>query len=169
MRRLILILIAVVTLALVVFAASWKVAAHFCTHRAVESMDDLTWLQEEFNLTDAELAKERPLHEAYLPQCETFCREIARRKARLEELLAAGKLADPEVEATLMEIGEWRARCQANMLRHFRAVADAMPPAQGRRFLEVVTRLTLGAHEAIEARMAAEAQDDATPAHEHRH
>lgn len=157
MRRPSLILTGVLAVGLLVFTASWRISSHLCTHQAVSSVDDLAWLKEEFCLTDAELDRVRQIHQAYLPECEAFCREIATRQERLNELLKRGDLADAEVETTLVEIGEWRARCQANMLRHFLQVADAMPAEQGSRFLEVMIRLTLGGHETIEQQMSADA------------
>ena len=38
-------------------------------------------------------------------------------------------------EEKLVEIASLRARCQADMLRHFDDVSRAMPPAQGARYL----------------------------------
>jgi hypothetical protein len=167
MKKLLLILAGVMAVGLLVFAASWRVAERVCIHQVAKNPDDLLWLQREFHLSDAELARVRKLHESYLPKCEEYCGEIARRQARVEALLKAGKLDDPDLETNLREIGVWRARCQAEMLRHFQAVARAMPPEQGRRYLDVLTQWTLGAHQQIEARMAADAKQGAEAAHVH--
>lgn len=166
MRKVSLVLAGALVLGVLVFVGAWQVAARLCESRFADGVDDLAWLQEEFGLNETELARVRELHEAYLPECEAYCREIAARQARLEDLLGQGKLADPEVEPTLLEIGEWRARCQANMLRHFRRVADAMPPEEGARYLEVMTRLTLGAHESFERQMTPD-QERGSEAHVH--
>lgn len=118
--------------------------------------DDLEWLRREFRLGAEELERVRRLHEEYLPACQHYCRLIAEQRAELDRWLAKGDLADPAIEALLAEIGELRARCQAAMLRHFQAVSRALPADQGRRYLEEMQRLTLGAHETVERRMAVE-------------
>lgn len=167
MRRPFLILTGVLVVGLLVFVASWQIAARLSARHMTGDADDLTWLQQEFSLGDAELERVRELHQAYLPQCEVYCREIAVRQGRLGELLARGALADPEVETTLVEIGEWRARCQANMLRHFQEVAAAMPAEQGRRYLVEMKRLTIDAHETVEQRMSAGSQPAGPGTHVH--
>ncbi|HEX5400494.1 MAG TPA: hypothetical protein VFY06_15715, partial [Verrucomicrobiae bacterium] len=57
----------------------------------------------------------------------------------------------------LIELGELRAQCQAQMLQHFITVSQAMPPEQGRRYLAEMKRLTLGFHEEIEQPMSPDA------------
>ena len=64
----------------------------------------------------------------------------------------------------LSAIAALRAQCQAQMLRHFVAVSEAMPPEQGRRYLAEIKRLTLGSHEQVEQSM-----NTGTPGHEHHH
>ncbi len=63
---------------------------------------------------------------------------------------------DPTAEAQkqLTELGELRAQCQAQMLRHFIAVSQAMPPEEGRRYLAEMEKITLGSHGEIEQSMS---------------
>lgn len=137
-----------------VFTVSWQVATRACVEHYRRDVDDLTWLREEFDLGPTELERIRGLYEAYLPECEAFCREMAVWQARVDELVQRGELANPELEEALRKLGDLRGRCQARMLRHFQEVAQAMPPEQGRRFLEVTTSVVLEHHQRIEARMA---------------
>ena len=122
--------------------------------------DELAWLAHEFKLTDAELARIRPLHEAYLPKCEAMCARIAAKSGELAEVLRGATNVPPEAERKLAEAAALRAECQAQMLRHFQEVARAMPPEQGARYLAEMQRLTLGLPSRLEDAMM-------HPAHEH--
>ena len=122
--------------------------------------DELAWLAHEFKLTDAELARIRPLHEAYLPTCEAMCARIAAKNSELAEVLRGATNVPPEAERKLAEAATLRAECQAQMLRHFQEVARAMPPEQGARYLAEMQRLTLGLPGRLEDAMT-------HPAHEH--
>ena len=116
--------------------------------------DDLDWLRQEFNLSDSDLAKVRTLHDGYLPQCGEMCRQIAAKKRELEQALTGATNLSATAEARLVELHTLRARCQSQMLQHFIAVSQAMPPEQGRRYLAEMQRLTLGFHEQIEQSMS---------------
>lgn len=120
----------------------------------VQPGDDLAWLRREFRLSEGELQRIRQLHEGYLPQCHAICDRIAACKQELQTVLAAGQGFSPLAEQKLAEIGTLRAQCQAQMLRHFQAVSQAMPPEQGRRYLAEMQRLTLGFHEQVENTMS---------------
>lgn len=144
----------VLLLAIAGFASAYWAGGRLALVGTAADPDDLEWLRLEFHLAEGELARVRSLHEAYVPTCEHYCHQIAEAKQGLEQLIAAGDLGDPAIEEKLAEIGRLRARCQAAMLRHFQEVSQAMPPDQGRRYLEEMQRLTLGAHEAVEQRMA---------------
>ena len=167
MRRPLVLFIAALLAAVTLFAVSWQIASRYHTHRALAETYELLWLQGEFELSDETLAGIRELHEAYLPQCGEYCREIADSKSRLNDLLQAGDLSHPGIASTLLEIGTWRAKCQAAMLRHFQATAQAMQPDQGKRYLAVMTQRTLSAHEAVEARMAADQGNTEEHVHPH--
>ena len=125
--------------------------------------DDLSWLREEFRLSDEQMARVRALHQGYLPKCADMCARIAAKKQELGIALAGATNFSPEAEQDLLALGELRARCQAQMLEHFVEVSRAMPPDQGRRYLAEMQQLTLGFHEQIEQSMSDQA------AHEHHH
>jgi hypothetical protein len=135
-------------------------ARQVCVMRLSNPADDLSWLRQEFGLSDAEMARIRQLHEGYLPRCAEMCTRIASKKAELEATLAGATNVDSSAEQELTELAELRARCQAQMLRHFQEVSRAMPPEQGRRYLAEMQRLTLGFHEQIEQSMSGQAAHD---------
>jgi hypothetical protein len=159
--------LAIVMLALVVgaamFAGSYLIAQRLCAKHFANTADDLTWLRQEFRLSDAELAKVRVLHEGYLPKCAEMCRQIAVKKREVEAALANTTNLTAVAEQKLSELGALRAQCQTQMLQHFAEVSQAMPPEQGRRYLAEMQRVTLGTHEQIEQSMS----DSAGHAHGH--
>ena len=50
------------------------------------------WLQQEFHLNDAELARIQKLHEGYLPKCAEMCVKIAAKKSELETALTGSNV-----------------------------------------------------------------------------
>ncbi len=163
MSRSLVIVLGALALGAAVFAGSYFAGQRACVAGMTRSADDLSWLRTEFHLGDAEMARIRQLHEGYLPQCAKMCALLAAKKSEVQATLANGTNVTADAQQKLIELGELRAQCQAQMLRHFWAVSQAMPPEQGRRYLAEMQRLTLGFHEEIEQSM--------TPAagHEHHH
>ncbi|MGA3283657.1 MAG: hypothetical protein ABSD57_04265 [Verrucomicrobiota bacterium] len=161
MSRSLVIVLGALALGAAVFAGSFFAGQRACVASMTRSADDLSWLRDEFHLSDAEMARIRQLHEGYLPQCAKMCALIATKKSELQAALADGTNITADAQKKLIELGEIRGQCQAQMLRHFIAVSQAMPPEQGRRYLVEMQRLTLGFHEEIEQSM--------TPAAGHEH
>ncbi|MGD0251437.1 MAG: periplasmic heavy metal sensor [Verrucomicrobiota bacterium] len=161
MSRSLVIVLGALALGAAVFAGSYFAGQRACVAGMTRSADDLSWLRDEFHLSDAEMARIRQLHEGYLPQCAKMCALLAAKKSEVQTALADGTNVTTGAQQKLIELGELRARCQAEMLRHFIAVSQAMPPEQGRRYLVEMQRLTLGFHEEIEQSM--------TPAAGHEH
>ena len=133
-------------MAAAVFALCYFTLARARVPAATGATDDLAWLRDEFKLSDAEMARIRPLHEGYLPKCEEMCARIAAKNRELRAVLAAATNFAPVIEQKLAEAAALRAECQGHMLRHFYEVSQAMPPEQGRRYLEEMKRATLGLH-----------------------
>jgi small-conductance mechanosensitive channel len=125
--------------------------------------DDLSWLRDEFHLSDAEMTRIRELHEGYLPKCAEICKLIAEKKGEVAALVGTGTNLTAEAQTKLNAVAELRAQCQTQMLQHFIAVSQAMPPAQGQRYLDEMKRLTLGNHEQMEQSMSGDT------GHEHHH
>ena len=163
MRRSLFILLGALLVAGAIFAGSFYMSRQVCVMEMSNPADDLSWLRQEFKLSDAQMARVRELHEGYLPKCASMCARIAAQKQKLAEALTGATNISPEAEQDLQELGQLRAQCQAQMLRHFVDVSRAMPPDQGQRYLAEMQRLTLGFHEQIEQSMS----DDSV--HEHHH
>ena len=136
----------------VLIAAVVAALAYLCTMRLCSrqmAADDLSWLKREFRLGDAEMQRVQRLHEGYMPKCRDMCARIAEKQGELEKALEKGQAPD----AKLMELATLRAQCQAQMLRHFEEVSQAMPPEQGKRYLIEMRKLTLGFHQDFERSM----------------
>jgi hypothetical protein len=103
---------------------------------------ELSWLRQEFSLSDQEFARIRELHEGYLPDCAAMCERIAAANRDLEQLVLSTNTVTPQISEKLAEISRIRQECQTRMLKHFYAVSQAMPAAQGRRYLAEMQRLT---------------------------
>lgn len=152
-RSLLLLLLALLAGASLV-SGTYQVARWACASRLAGPGDDLAWLRREFRLQEADLARIRRLHQGYLPQCRDLCQRIAVQQQQLQAAWATGQGVTPTVEQKLAAIAALRLQCQTQMLRHFYAVSLAMPPAQGRRYLAQMQRLTLGFHDQFERSMA---------------
>ena len=146
-----------VAVAIVLGVGAYVCAMKLCVRQM--AADDLSWLKREFQLSNAEMQRVRRLHEGYLPKCQEMCGKIAEKQAELEKTLASGQAPDEK----LAELASLRAQCQAQMLRHFQEVSQAMPAEQGKRYLNEMQRLTLGSHQEIERSMSE------MPASGHRH
>jgi len=152
MNRSLVILLGALALGAAVFASSYFVSQRACL--ITRSADDLSWLRDEFHLSDAEMARVRQLHEGYMPQCAKMCALIAAKSAEIQTALGNRTNVTAEAQKKLTELGELRAQCQAQMIQHFVTVSQAMPPEQGQRYLAEMKRLTLGSHEEIEQSMS---------------
>jgi hypothetical protein len=153
------------------FGGSYLMSRRVCENCMSKSVSDLDWLQKEFHLSDAEMARIQKLHEGYLPKCAEMCAKIAAKKSELETALVPNMHVgvnsttnvNPVAQQKLAELAVLRAQCQAQMLQHFTEVSQTMPPEQGRRYLAEMQRLTLGFHEQTEQSMSESA------GHEHHH
>jgi len=143
-----------------IFAVCFWTASRARVAAGSRQKDELAWLCREFKLTDAEVARIRPLHEGYLPKCEAMCARLAAKNRDLADALQGATNVTPEVERQLAAAATLRAECQAQMLRHFQEVARTMPAGQGARYLAEMQRLTLGLPTRLEDVMV-------HPAHEH--
>jgi hypothetical protein len=154
MNRSLLILLGALALGAAVFAGSYIASQRVCVMTMSRSIDDLSWLRDEFHLSDAEMTRIRQLHEGYEPQCARMCALIAAKEAQVQTALGNGTNITAEAQKQLTELGELRAQCQVQMLRHFISVSQTMPPSEGQRYLAEMKRLTLGAHEPMEQTMS---------------
>ena len=96
---------------------------------------ELAWLKMEFHLTDAEFNRISQMHAAYLPQCRQRCQRIVEQDRQLQQLLASATNLTPQIQELIAERARTRGECEAEMMTHFLAVSQTMPPEQGRRYL----------------------------------
>jgi len=163
MIRSLVILCGALALGLAIFAGSFFTARHATMTCCIKPGDDLGWLRTEFHLSDAEMARIRELHEGYRPKCAEICAKIAAKQGELTAALGTGTNITDQAREKMNEIAALRAQCEAQMLQHFITVSEAMPPAEGQRYLAEMKQLTLGSHEEMEQSMSTNA------VHEHHH
>ena len=163
MKRPWLILIGGILLAVVAYGACYFTGSAKLRKVQTSAEPELAWLQKEFNLSDAELARVEELHKSYMAGCAQRCQIIDAKNAALRELLAKTNSVTPEIEKAIQESARLRADCQAAMLEHFYAISQTMPPAQGKRYFDWVVGCTFGSeHESMIA-------VSAVATHEHHH
>ncbi len=96
----------------------------------------LAWLRNDFSLSEAQFTEVCRMHDAYVPRCAELCRRIEAKNVEIGRLVASGNAVSPELERALTESGQLRIECQKAMLEHFYNVSRAMPPEEGRRYLQ---------------------------------
>ncbi len=162
MKRPWLILVGGIVLALLAYGAAYFTGSAKLRNMEHRAAPELAWLQQEFHLSDAELARVEELHKTYTAGCLERCRLIDARNAALRELLKTNTAMTPEIETAIREAAQLRADCQKAMLEHFYVVSRTMPPEQGKRYFEWVVGRTFGSeHASMTAAPAA--------THEHHH
>ena len=119
-----------------VAATAYGLTYYYGTNRP--AADQWTWLQGEFHLTAAQLARIRALHEAYQPVCADHCSRIMAARDRLAALAQAGRNDTPDYLQTLDEWEAVKHECNEATFKHLQAVAAVMAPAQGRRYLDMM-------------------------------
>lgn len=135
MRRPILIFILGLVAAGLGFGLVYRLKTASQRELVASQHSELLWLQAEFGLTQPEFARIKELHEGYLPKCKQHCREIEALNKKLRLSLSGTREMTAQTESLLAERGRMVAECQREMLAHFYAVSQAMPPAQGKRYL----------------------------------
>ena len=154
MNRSLVILLGALALGVAIFAGSYF-GGHYAGVKCCSTpTDDLSWLRDEFHLSDAEMSRIRQLHDGYLPQCGEMCAKIAEKKRELESALDGSTNITSASQVKLNELAALRAQCQGQMLEHFIEVSHAMPPAEGSRYLAEMKKLTLGLHQEMEQSMS---------------
>ncbi|MCI0747678.1 MAG: periplasmic heavy metal sensor [Verrucomicrobia subdivision 3 bacterium] len=142
MKRAILILVVGAFAAVVAYCAVFYSTTASQRQASATSAPELTWLKQEFNLSDAQFERISNLHSAYQPHCKEMCRRIDQQNARLRSLVSASTGMTTEIEAALAESARLRVECQAAMLNHFYDVSRNMSPAQAKRYLAWVQEKT---------------------------
>jgi len=131
------------TLALIAAGAatSCLVAFHFSVDREVKSAvakrDAMEWLRTDFQLSDAQFAKIKQLHDSYSVLCEKHCLDIMDAARARDELKMASADASA-IAAANKRVEELRQVCEAAITSHVRQCAAEMPEQAGQRYLALV-------------------------------
>ncbi len=131
MRRWAIVLIFAV---LVGCAAFWYTHHHCQAHRTTE----LAWLEDRLALSPAQVDAIAALQQAYDPICAGHCDQMAKLKARVQNLSAAGLQDSPawrEAQNALAAITE---ECQRSTHAHMEAVAKTLTPEQAKLYWELI-------------------------------
>src|SRR5438876_754399 len=84
--------------------------------RIGEPQGEMEWLRREFQLTDAQFARIKQLHDDYRPRCDLMCERIAEANTKLNQLIESNNAVTPEVEAALKESAAQQEYCRRQML-----------------------------------------------------
>lgn len=104
--------------------------------------DELTWLTHEYELTAAQAQTIAALHAAYRPICAEHCAAIADAKDRIANLPA-----DTDHVVVQAQVERLVVACHDATRAHLEAVAAAMSPEQGKRYLaQIGPRLSAHQH-----------------------
>jgi Spy/CpxP family protein refolding chaperone len=142
MKRLVVIIALAVLLGAGAYVVSYGIArCTFC--RVPDAHDPSGWMRQEFHLTDAQYAQVQKLDAAYYPHCADMCDRIDQSHSALKNLIVASGAMTPEIEAALQKDSAVQQQCRADMLRHFYEVSQVMPPAEGKRYLQIMQALVV--------------------------
>jgi Spy/CpxP family protein refolding chaperone len=142
MKRLIVILALAVLLGSGAYLVSCGIARYmFC--RMPDASDSSSWLRQEFHLSDAQYAQVKKLEADYHPHCVEMCDQIKQSRMALKNLILANGTMTPEIETALEKDGAIQEKWREDMLRHFYEVSQALPPAEGKRYLQIMEAQTL--------------------------
>lgn len=119
------------------------IATHYWTQREQEPWmrsdeNELAWLRSEFHLDAVAFAKIKALHAAYEPRCMELCRAILDADSAVARLSKQSTSLTPDLRTAIENAARVSNECHLAMREHLYQVAQAMPPAEGRRFLDMM-------------------------------
>ena len=124
-----LLIVGALTLSGLVFGVSYAAHCDWAAHEAVKRGDVYAWMQHEFHLNNAQLAKVKALEESYIPVCDKHCKDLAEAEAAIRKASSSEEKATQEAH-----LKELQAICQNSLMEHLKTVAAAMPKAEGDRY-----------------------------------
>lgn len=128
----------VVALAAAVGFATYRASGDGQVKEALSRQDAMEWLRADFQLTEAQFAAIKTMHDAYSTVCEEHCREI-QDAARARRELAAVAQPDPAaIAAADRRVEQLRLVCESAIATHVRQCAEVMSPDAGRRYMALV-------------------------------
>lgn len=97
-------------------------------------LNEVEWLTHEFDLDADQSQKIADLHTAYQPVCADHCAAIIAAQDRIDA--AENEAAREKAESALRQLEQ---TCHDSTRAHLQAVAAVMDPAQGRRYLDLIS------------------------------
>lgn len=132
------------TVALVVLIASavgfisFRASADPVVQDALTKRDAMEWLRADFQLTEAQFAAIKQLHDSYSLVCEEHCREIQDATRARNSLKTAANANTSALAAAERRVEELRLVCESAIATHVRQCAALMSPEAGQRYLALV-------------------------------
>jgi hypothetical protein len=105
---------------------------------AVAKRDAMAWLRTDFQLTDAQFAAIKKLHDSYSILCEAHCQAIQEATLARNALKSATHSDSSELSAAERRLEELRLVCESAIATHARNCAAEMSPEAGQRYLALV-------------------------------
>ena len=138
MKNLLATIALVAGLALAAGLATYRTSADPALTRALAQQDALAWLRVDFQLTDAQFASIRELHESYSAVCAEHCRAIQEAADDRARLARSNQATPAKLAAADRRVEELRLVCESAIATHVRQCAALMSPEAGARYLALV-------------------------------
>jgi len=106
--------------------------------QALAQRDAMAWLRTDFQLTDAQFAAIKKLHDSYSLVCEEHCRAIREAERARSGLRNTANGDAAAIAAANRRVEELRMVCESAIAAHVRQCAAEMSPRAGERYLALV-------------------------------
>jgi hypothetical protein len=138
MKHLVLTLALVAAVAGTAGVVSYRAGSDKSVQEALAKRDALEWLRVDFNLTAAQFAAIKRLHDSYSVVCEEHCRAI-QEAAQARSALQTSRPANPAaLAAAEQRVQELRLVCESAIATHVRQCAEQMSAPDAQRYLALV-------------------------------
>ena len=137
MKNLLTTLAVIVALAAAVCFVAFRMSADPEVKAAVDKRDAMEWLRADFDLSDAQYAKIKQLHDSYSVVCEKHCHDIMD-AARARDALKSTSAGATAIAAAENRVQELRQVCETAIGAHVRQCAAEMSPPARERYLALV-------------------------------
>lgn len=138
MKHLVSTILLVIAAAGVTGFVAFRTTAESSVARALTKQDAMEWLRADFELTDAQFAAIKQLHDAYSVTCEEHCREIIEAAGVRNRLTSSLQTDAAALAAADRRVEELRTLCESALDAHIRRCASHMSPEAGQRYLALV-------------------------------
>lgn len=138
MKHLVATLVLIGALAGTAGVVAYRATTDEAVAEALAKQDALAWLRADFQLTEAQFAAIKQLHDSYSVVCEEHCRQIQEAAQARNALKAGGRADAAALAAADRRVEELRQVCESAIATHVRACAALMAPDAAERYLALV-------------------------------